>query len=161
MLIWCEQPQVPLWQQRAPCGLSIDISLYTLKQEFSTCLPVGRWSICGSPKPLRASFSLLPSAWTVTYCPEVKVSVGRVSDSLTWVQSASRVKWGVLFLLSGNEVQKTPKCFPVLHVLAFHQWWNLWWHFLLSSCSSVEAFQEAAQSLKTLKIIPEDPAMEL
>lgn len=61
VLLSCEQPQVPVWQQRAPCGLSIDTSLYNLKQGFSTCLPMGRWSICGSPKSLWASFSLTPS----------------------------------------------------------------------------------------------------
>lgn len=62
VLIGCEQPQVPLWQQRVPCGLNIDGSnSYTLKQGFSTCLPMGRWLICGSPKPLWVSFSLLPS----------------------------------------------------------------------------------------------------
>lgn len=40
-LILCELPeQVLLWQQRAPCGL-LQVWLCTLKQGFSTCLPVG------------------------------------------------------------------------------------------------------------------------
>lgn len=105
-----EQPQFPLWQPRAPCGLSMDVSLHTLKQGFSTCLPVRRWSICGSPKPLWASFSLLSSAWTITCHPEVKVSVERVSGSL-WHGDKVPQEWSEVScsqLLSGDKVQKTP-----------------------------------------------------
>lgn len=147
VLLWCEQTQVPVWQQRAPCGLSIDTSLYNLKQGFSTCLPMGRWSICGSPKSLWASFSLTPSTWAVTYPPEMKVSVEGVSDSLTWRPSASRMKWGVLFLLAARSSRKWPNCFPVLHFVNSIKVLSLWWHFLLFPCPSVEPLQKAPHSL--------------
>lgn len=150
VLIWCEQPQVPLWQQRAPCGLSMDVFLYNLKQGFSTWLPMGRWSICGSPKSLWASFSLLPSTWAVMYPHEVKVSVEGVSDSLTWGPSASRIKWGVLFLLAAGRSRKWPNCFPVLHFVAFHQSTESLMAFPLLFLICGTPSKSSLQSLKTL-----------
>lgn len=114
--------------------LSIDVCLYTLKQGFSTCLPMGRWSICGSPKPLWASSSLVPSTWTVTYPPEVKVSVERVSDSLPWGQSASRVR--CLVPACCQETRSRRHLTASQHCTLWHsiKVLSLWWHFLLFSC---------------------------
>lgn len=155
VLIWCEQPRVPLWQQRAPCGLNTDISLYTLKQGFSTCLPTGRCSICGSPKPLWASFSLLPSTWAKTYPPEVKVSVERGSDSLTWGQSASRLKRGVLFLPAARKHPTASQYCTLQHSIKVL---SLWCHFLLFSCSSVEPLQKLLTVFKDTLDHPREPS---
>lgn len=123
---------------------------------------MGRWSICGSPKSLWASFSLTPSTWAVTFPPEMKVPVEGVSDSLTWGPSASRMKWGVLFLLAARNSRKWPNCFPVLHFVTFHQSTESLMAFpplSLPICGTPS--KSSSQSLKTLQIIPENPVMEL
>lgn len=142
VLIWCEQPQVSLWQQRAPRGLSIDVSLYNLKQGFSTRLPMGRWSICGSPKSLWALFSLLPSTWAVTYPTLWKGS------HILWHGDQVSQEWREVscscHLPGGPENHLTASQFCTLwHSIEVL---SLWWHFLLFPCSSVQSLQKAPHS---------------
>lgn len=83
--------------------------------------------------------------------PEVKVSVEGVSDSLTWGTSASRMKWGVFFLLADRRSRKWPNCFPVLHFVAFHQSTESLMAFsplFLPICGTPS--KSSSQSLKTL-----------
>lgn len=103
VLIWSELPkQVPLWQQRPPRGLSRDISLYTLQQGFSTCLPMGGIVHLPLSKCL-VGFIFFPlSTLTITYNPEVTISVKRVSDSLTWGQSCLVLPFFFFVILEDN-----------------------------------------------------------
>lgn len=146
VLIWCEQPQVPLWQQRAPCGLNTDISLYTVKQGFSTCLPMGRWSICGSPKPLWASFSLLP-------LPEQKHTLlrFRYGNGLRFSDMGTKCLKTELRCLVPACCQETLNSFPGLHLVAFHQNTESLMAFLpLFLLISGTPSKSCSQSLKTL-----------